>query len=471
VNTKIDMLWVVDNSASMDVSQAKLRQGFASFAAKYMKTYWDIRIGVISTDVYLANPAFNNYVNGVMILNGADPEQVQPAQLKSVILGRITAVGAGNMGTDPVLAKIQPFAKIANDATAGELYKVGGQPSLKLGALVPGWLERADYAKLKAGIHDGPNTGFCASPLFLPYFHNTNISRCALRDDAVTNLASTNVGTAKCLNPLENGTQQCVNTLANDTVRSGMPIISTSLPVGETDASWSAKIVDAFNINASTGSVGHGSERAFSSVIEFLDVNEADAAYKFFRKDSLRGIIFVGDEDDQSVALPSAPTQVANPFSEYKCDQAQLTSLNPASAAQITASYCCSDLNGDGSAKCRYGRRGTSCSAKTIDGSPWKTSICNVDSDLMTINSFKQRLDTFFHTLDGTLATADAGYFVAAIVPQAYSTLNDLQILRDQSDSQTSQYRNVAVDRGDRFLSLVSAVGNGSLALELGSTN
>jgi len=33
INTKIDLLWVVDNSASMDVSQQKLRDGFSGFAA------------------------------------------------------------------------------------------------------------------------------------------------------------------------------------------------------------------------------------------------------------------------------------------------------------------------------------------------------------------------------------------------------------------------------------------------------
>ena len=40
VNTKIDLLWVVDNSASMDVSQQKLRNGISGFATiKYKITY------------------------------------------------------------------------------------------------------------------------------------------------------------------------------------------------------------------------------------------------------------------------------------------------------------------------------------------------------------------------------------------------------------------------------------------------
>src|SRR3954468_6492107 len=43
VTTKIDLLWVVDNSSSMDVEQQRLRDGFAAFPHKYMQPTWDIR--------------------------------------------------------------------------------------------------------------------------------------------------------------------------------------------------------------------------------------------------------------------------------------------------------------------------------------------------------------------------------------------------------------------------------------------
>ncbi|MEO5969946.1 MAG: hypothetical protein ABIQ95_08460, partial [Bdellovibrionia bacterium] len=46
VNTKIDLLWVIDNSSSMDVSQQKIRNGFNAFAAKYLLPTWDIRTAV-----------------------------------------------------------------------------------------------------------------------------------------------------------------------------------------------------------------------------------------------------------------------------------------------------------------------------------------------------------------------------------------------------------------------------------------
>jgi hypothetical protein len=75
INTKIDMLWVVDNSSSMDVEQAKLRSGFAAFAQKYMQPTWDIRLAVIPTDLYLAAPEFSNYRNSVLAgsANYVDP--------------------------------------------------------------------------------------------------------------------------------------------------------------------------------------------------------------------------------------------------------------------------------------------------------------------------------------------------------------------------------------------------------------
>src|SRR6478736_6293288 len=46
INTKVDLLWVVDNSASMNVSQDKIRGGFEAFARKYLKEAWDIRLAV-----------------------------------------------------------------------------------------------------------------------------------------------------------------------------------------------------------------------------------------------------------------------------------------------------------------------------------------------------------------------------------------------------------------------------------------
>src|SRR5262249_28652607 len=66
LDTQIDMLWVIDNSASMDNEQNTLRQGLAQFAATYLQPTWDIRVGVITTDAYVANAAFSPWVNTVI---------------------------------------------------------------------------------------------------------------------------------------------------------------------------------------------------------------------------------------------------------------------------------------------------------------------------------------------------------------------------------------------------------------------
>src|SRR5689334_3965525 len=42
VNSKVDLLWVIDNSSSMDPSQDRLRDALGQFARTYMKPKWDI---------------------------------------------------------------------------------------------------------------------------------------------------------------------------------------------------------------------------------------------------------------------------------------------------------------------------------------------------------------------------------------------------------------------------------------------
>jgi hypothetical protein len=60
----IDILWVVDNSASMLTSQTKLKNGLAAFARDYLtKDGTDIQLAVITTDTYVANNAWEKYLN------------------------------------------------------------------------------------------------------------------------------------------------------------------------------------------------------------------------------------------------------------------------------------------------------------------------------------------------------------------------------------------------------------------------
>jgi hypothetical protein len=55
----VDILWVVDNSGSMETSQHNLATNFKSFIAKFVQSGSDFRMGVTASDAYLA-PYYNN---------------------------------------------------------------------------------------------------------------------------------------------------------------------------------------------------------------------------------------------------------------------------------------------------------------------------------------------------------------------------------------------------------------------------
>src|SRR6476661_1736301 len=61
--TKIDVLWVVDNSGSMATSQQNLANNFPSFIQKFQEKAYDFQMGVVTTDAYLALPLFTPYYN------------------------------------------------------------------------------------------------------------------------------------------------------------------------------------------------------------------------------------------------------------------------------------------------------------------------------------------------------------------------------------------------------------------------
>ena len=229
INTKIDLLWVVDNSASMDVSQKKLRDGFTTFASKYMQPTWDIRVAVITTDTYMANPAFSGYLSRNIASTTGWTSPLIAARLSSWT----------NPSTNPTQVNTSTGV-FTNGVTYGDLVPLWG-PS---------------YSRLLEGFHDGPITAMCFE--LLPYF-TRGVSHCQTRD------LHTYTGADECLNPTGSNTSltQCVNTTQNDTVRSGKAIISTMPPTGTlADAEWKANLIKNFMINVSTGSAGQGSEPA-----------------------------------------------------------------------------------------------------------------------------------------------------------------------------------------------------------------
>ncbi len=396
VNTKLDMLWVIDNSGSMDVSQKAIHQGFKSFAEKYMKPTWDIRVAVITTDTYLAHPAFANHLNSVYYGSGTN----------SPYLGMKEANG------NP--ARKTPFV---NPSWAPNLVSSQGTftNGVKWKQQFPLW--GPNWAKLLPGNHDGPMTTLCweGSAGFFG-----GVSQCWIRDDETGNQ-----GPERCAfpGPGEDSTTQCVNTVMNDTVHSGKPIIATLPPEGvSANGAWTQGLVRDFLVNLSVGISGYGRERAFGSILQLLSDNEVEgAAYRFFRPGSLRVIVLVGDEDDQTMVIPS-PLPSGFSANTY-----------------FSVSYCTS---------------------KTIDGYTYKVPECPQPSRLMPVSTVKQKLDDFFIDLDQG-AEDSPNYFVVSITP-----LSGVSIQSLHNDRGTKE-----VDRADRFLALGDLVGNGSMAMDLTATD
>jgi hypothetical protein len=393
VSTKIDLLWVVDNSASMDISQAKLRTGFANFAQKYMKPTWDIRVAVITTDTYLAHPRFADFLNSKIASNG---------YTSAYINSRLPSWN--NPSHNPSLLN-----KMTGQFTNGVRYY----------DLWPATL--SNYARLLPGKHDGPTTAICFEAHAYFFLGQTN---CRVRDNV-----GANTGVQNCIAPngSETSVTQCVNTTQNDSVRSGKAIIETMPPAGVAgDSAWIQQLTRDFMVNVTTGAGGHGSERGLQSLTQMIADNEGSAT-AFFRPGSLRGVVFVTDEDDQSMNIPASGS--FGPWSYYL----------------------------------------SSCVTKSVDGYSYTLSSCPDPSHLIPVSTIKSQLDGFFSSLDG--AGSDPNYFVFSIVPETGSAIQELQIARQADDNLVGNAGNVAVDRGDRYIELGNLVGNGSDVMNIASSD
>lgn len=406
INTQIDMLWVIDNSASMDNEQNSLRIGLSAFASKYLQPTWDIRIGVITTDSYVANSAFQPWLQTTV---SGSPGWVSP-----YISSRLSTWK--NPSWDSSLLNLQTGAFTSGFTYNDEVHAFG-----------------PNYARLMAGIHDGPTTALCSEAD--PYFFS-GTSQCKIRDDQTKYS-----GPSHCLSPAsgESAITQCVNTLENDTVHSGQPVISTLPPAGTAgDSAWVTQITQNFMINASVGTSGIGSQRGFGSLSQFLSDNETGPS-PYFRPGSVRVIVFVSDADDQTQVLPSSPPSGFNPFTGYL----------------------------------------TNCPSKTVDSYTYTIASCPNPASLVAVSTVKAQLDSFFQNLDGN-ASGTTSYIVVPVTPLAGTSIQTLQAQRSAEDSAVAAGDGnlpncgalcTSVDRGDRYLALMNLVGQGSFSSDLASSN
>ena len=424
INTKVDILWVVDSTPSMWPSQKKIRDGVRQFADAYMKPNWDIRAAVISQDTYLANPAFNDFVNGVAV-TGSSSRYSRAAGYTSSYLSpssgatprRSTAFVTPNTWST---TSIDATGKVVGGGVKlrhGIPELGGANQSLDVSATNPSL-----FARLVPGRHDGPLNTICWTSNSNPFFFG--VSNCQVRDQELVY-----TGVEDCV--AEGGTGnldssvQCVNTLMNNTVRSGKPIIETKPPTGVAgDAAWTNQLNKDFIVNLSGGVAGYPMEKFFSSIKQLLNDNEATASNsKFFRADALRVIVIVTDEDDQSTVFPAA-SQIT-PDSQY-------------------------DPN-------------ASCAWKTVGTHTYRLQICPKAAEILPVAEFKAELDTFFTTLDGDPA-GNPNYFVVTITPTSGDVL---KTLHDEMGESGSSYASTSSDYPTRLNEFTDLVGNGSLKLEI----
>jgi len=428
VNTKIDMLWVIDNSPSIAPSQKKIRDGFRQFAEQYMKPNWDIRVAVISQDTYLAHPSFAGFLNGVGP-TGSAQRYSREAGYQSTYLNPSSGANPRRTTAFSTPAWWSGTTISATGTVTGAGLKLrqaipeygGANLSLDVGVANPSY-----YARLVPGRHDGPLATMCWTSISNPFFYG--VAQCHVRDqqDVYT-------GVDNCV---EGGTGdldssvQCVNTLMNNTVRTGKPIISTKPPEGvDADAAWSEQLYRDFVVNLSGGVSGYPYEMYFNSISQLIADNEAAGSdSKFFRADALRVIVIVTDEDDQSTVLPAATTQIT-PDSQYDF--------------------------------------GASCPWQTVGGHTYRRQACPKPAKIRSVASFKTELDTFFRTLDGD-PTGDPNYFVTTISPTDGVSVKALQ---DEMGESGGGYSSVSSDYGTRLFEFVDAVGNGSLKMEIRSSD
>jgi hypothetical protein len=62
-NNQLDILWVIDNSGSMDPYQQNLTSNFSAFISNFVTKGYDFKIAVTGTDAYLGDPTLSGYTN------------------------------------------------------------------------------------------------------------------------------------------------------------------------------------------------------------------------------------------------------------------------------------------------------------------------------------------------------------------------------------------------------------------------
>lgn len=211
----------------------------------------------------------------------------------------------------------------------------------------------------------------------------------------------------------------------------------------KTKSSSLSALTREFESRVSVGTKGIYEEHGFDSVEQFLVDNEKSidpSANKLFRKGSQRIIVFLSDENDQSMDAGSVgpePRKLLFRGSYY-------TGKDPVKANQILPAHFTID-----------------CPTSVVDGVTLEPmSICVRPGLVTPVETVKSRFDTFFRELDGSSMSANPNYLIVSIVTKDLKTI---QNLRSQVSGEITH------ERGDRYLQFTDLVGNGSFSMDIGT--
>lgn len=231
----------------------------------------------------------------------------------------------------------------------------------------------------------------------------------------------------------------CVSVITSDLYRQESPTAPQKLCTKNSDGSQVdlASLSQSFMTLAQVGDQGHGSERPFHSLRNFIHNVEKNASItnKFFRKGSFRVVAIITDENDQSVA-------------------------NSAGVPQLNASYL------------------TTCPTLQFGDYQYTLDYC-IDENatsLYPVANMYSVLDDFFNTdLDDKLNNK-LGFMVVGITLAQQESLMRLRKTGNYAVPTMANWQTLAdsfrfYDRAKRVEDLVGLAGNGSFVGDITSAN
>jgi hypothetical protein len=115
---EVDILWVVDNSNSMQLEQSLLAAGFSSFANELEETNTDFHLGVITTDFDYDDPERGRLIGSPSVITREDPSYVEAFQTRA----QVGLNGSGKeKGLEAAEYALSPSMTIAGSPNAGFL--------------------------------------------------------------------------------------------------------------------------------------------------------------------------------------------------------------------------------------------------------------------------------------------------------------------------------------------------------------